>query len=421
MVTFERAQRRNAKARILLAGPSGAGKSYSALLLARGLAGNGGHVAALDTEHGSLSNYDQLANFDVVNLAPPYSPQRYIEVIRAAEKAGYECLIIDSLTHEWSGQGGILDIGDKMPEKNSFTKWATLTPLHQSLIDAMLMSSMHIVATVRSKTEYVLQTNDKGKQTPTKAGMAPQQRDGLEYEFTITFDLRQEDHVALCSKDRTGLFGSSVAGEIITTETGSRILDWLDGGAPELPRQQQQDVPAATPHDAGHDAERAALTADIKEAFADSGQTPQEFAHLLEDSCGTPKLSDIATEMLPAVLAALQPKPTPQPSDPEPEPEPAPQPAQDADPFEDEGDGSRRAQEVELLLTCDIPQTTAECRSLFNQLFDLTGQPSHKRIGWFTANGLPPKPVMQQEAGTLVAAIEQIRKEIAGTTAEAAA
>lgn len=233
-MAFTKATRRKARARILIEGPSGSGKSYGALLLAKGL---GGRIAAIDTEHGSLSMYDNVADFDVMELAAPFSPQRYIQAIKEAEEAGYDVLIIDSITHEWSGEGGCLDILEKTPAPggNQWGRWATVTPLHQRFIETMLQSSLHIVATVRSKTEYVI--DDKNK--PKKAGTAPQQRDGMDYEFTMVFSVQADNHVASVTKDRTAQFADYL--QVIDAKTGRRMSEWLDGGS-DAPKSD----PAAT-------------------------------------------------------------------------------------------------------------------------------------------------------------------------------
>ena len=220
-MAFTRAERKRAKARILIEGPSGSGKSYSALRLAKGL---GGKIAAIDTEHGSLSMYSDVAEFDVMELSAPFSPDRYIAAIREAEQAGYDVLIIDSITHEWSGEGGCLDIKDKLPGANDWAKWAKLTPMHQRFIETMLQSSLHIIATVRSKTEWTLDENK-----PKKIGTAPQQRDGMDFEFTMVFTVQAGNHVASVTKDRTAQFDGYL--QVIDETTGKRIADWLGSGA----------------------------------------------------------------------------------------------------------------------------------------------------------------------------------------------
>lgn len=243
-MAFVKAERRRAKARILIEGPSGSGKSYSALLLAKGL---GGKIAAIDTEHGSLSMYDNIADFDVMELGAPFSPRRYIQAIKEAEEAGYDVLIIDSITHEWTGEGGCLDILEKTPAPggNSWGRWATVTPQHNAFIEAMLQSGCHIIATTRSKTEYALAENDKGKQAPKKLGTAPQQRDGIDYEFTMVFTVQTDSHVASVTKDRTGQFDGFL--EKISEKTGQGIAKWLGSGAEPAPKPEPDPEPDPLP------------------------------------------------------------------------------------------------------------------------------------------------------------------------------
>lgn len=226
---FTKAVRKKAKLRLALTGPSGSGKTYGALLIAKGL---GGKIAVIDTEHGSASLYDHLCEFDVLELTPPYSPERYIAAIKAAEKAGYETLIIDSTTHEWSGSGGCLEINEQTAQAkfrgNTWSAWNDTTPRHRAFIDAMLQADMHVIATGRSKTETA-QTEDNGKKKVVKLGMKTEQRDGFEYEFTAVLDLVHSGHYAAASKDRTGLFqGDPVP---LSEQTGVMLRQWLDGGA----------------------------------------------------------------------------------------------------------------------------------------------------------------------------------------------
>jgi hypothetical protein len=183
-----------AKLRLGIAAPSGAGKTYSALLLAFGL---GGKVGLIDTEHGSGDLYAHLGDYSVIGIEAPYTVAKYTEAIKAFEEAGYDTIIIDSLSHAWAGDGGLLDKQGKIADRgtNSFAAWRTITPEHNALVDAMLQSPAHIIATMRAKQDYVLETNDKGKQTPKKVGLAPVQRDGMEYEFTVMLDVDMQ-HVA---------------------------------------------------------------------------------------------------------------------------------------------------------------------------------------------------------------------------------
>jgi len=223
---IRKAERKKAKLRLGIAAPSGAGKTYSALLLAFGL---GGKVGLIDTEHGSGDLYAHLGDYDIIGIEAPYTVAKYTQAIKAFEQAGYNTVIIDSLSHAWSGDGGLLDKQGKMADRgtNSFAAWRTITPEHNALVDAMLSSPCHIIATMRAKQEYVLETNSKGKQEPKKVGMAPVQREGMEYEFTVMLDVDM-NHIASASKDRTSLFDGQYMK--ITPDTGKMLLSWLETG-----------------------------------------------------------------------------------------------------------------------------------------------------------------------------------------------
>ena len=239
---FTKAVRRRAKLRLAMSGPSGSGKTYSALMLAKGI---GGRIAVLDTEHGSASLYSHLVDFDTMELTPPYTPERYVDAIRAAAEAGYDTLILDSITHEWKGAGGILEIVDGLSRTkykgNSYAAWGEADPRHRRLVDAMLSAPMHVIATMRSKTAYV-EGERNGKKTFQKAGMAPEQRDGMEYEFTVVFDLNNDGNIAVASKDRTTLFRDPL---LLTEQTGRLLADWLDSGA-DTTRQAATDDSVAS-------------------------------------------------------------------------------------------------------------------------------------------------------------------------------
>lgn len=239
---FRKAERKKAKARIGISGPSGSGKTYSALLIAFGL---GKKIAMIDTENGSGDLYAHLGEYDICQIQAPYEPKKYIDAIKGAEKAGYEVIVIDSLTHAWAGEGGLLDQQGKIADSgkgNSYTAWRTITPKHNELVEAMLQSACHIIATVRAKTEYVQQKNDNGKVEIKKVGMAPIQRDGLEYEVGVFFELSQ-DHTASTSKDRTGIFDGKYFKP--SQDTGKQLLTWLESGtASPLPANPPQ---GATP------------------------------------------------------------------------------------------------------------------------------------------------------------------------------
>lgn len=228
-IQIRKAERAQSKLRIGLAGPSGSGKTMSALKLARGMVGPTGKILMIDTERGSGDLYAHLTDYDIITLQPPYAPKNYVEAIEAGEDAGYDAIIIDSLSHAWSDEGGLLDQADKLSAGgNRFTAWASLTPQHRKLVNAMLNSDSHIVATVRSKQEYAMDKDEKsGKTSVRKLGMAPVQRDGMEYEFTVFFDIEQ-NHNAHSSKDRTDLFKDEVF--LIDESTGDRLITWLSAG-----------------------------------------------------------------------------------------------------------------------------------------------------------------------------------------------
>ncbi len=231
MSKFAKAERKTAKLRAALCGTSGSGKTYSALLLARGLAGISGKIAVIDTERGSASLYSDVTDFDVAELAPPFNPRRYRELIAEAAR-GYDVLVIDSLSHAWTGEGGVLEMHDKATQAsrggNSYTAWRDVTPEHNALVDAILAAPCHVILTMRSKTAYELQENEKGKKTPVKIGLAPIQRDGMEYEFTLVWDLSVEKHVATASKDRTRIWDGRH--DVIGIQHGAELKAWLESG-----------------------------------------------------------------------------------------------------------------------------------------------------------------------------------------------
>jgi hypothetical protein len=220
------ATRKKVKLRLGLSAVSGGGKTYSALKLAKGLVGEWGKIAVIDTENNSASLYSHLGEFLTLELTAPYTPERYIEAIKTCENAGVECIIIDSITHEWDGKGGILEIHSSMTG-NSFTNWSSITPRHQKFIDAILHSTCHVITTVRRKTEYEM-IKDGTKTKVEKAGLKEVTREGFEYELTVNFNL-DEKHNCTASKDRTGLFMDRPH-FTITEKTGELIAHWCNAG-----------------------------------------------------------------------------------------------------------------------------------------------------------------------------------------------
>ena len=235
------AERKSAKLRMALTGPSGSGKTFSALLLARGLVNSWEKILLIDTENGSGHLYAALGPYHVLGLAAPFSPERYIEAIQTAVKAGFEVIIIDSLTPEWTGDGGILDVQGKLADTkyrgNSWSAWREVTPKHNALIETIQQSPVHMIATLRVKVEY-LQSDENGKKKIQKIGTAPVQREGLEHEFDLVFDLNAE-HWAYSSKDRTSLFDSQSLR--LSEEVGISLRNWL---SPQLQKESGQMITA---------------------------------------------------------------------------------------------------------------------------------------------------------------------------------
>jgi len=219
------AQRNQAKIKLALEGVSGSGKTMSALLLVSGMA-DWSKIAVIDTEKHSADLYAHLGEYNVLQLSKPFTPERYIKAIEVCENASMEVVIIDSVSHEWEGSGGILDLHGNMPG-NSFTNWAKMTPRHNAFVQKILESPCHIICTIRTKTDYAM-VEKNGKYAVEKLGMKGITRDGMDYEFTLVFDLNIK-HQATASKDRTGLFMDKPE-EVISAAHGKKILQWCDSG-----------------------------------------------------------------------------------------------------------------------------------------------------------------------------------------------
>lgn len=234
-VMFKKAERKAVFLKIGISAPSGAGKTFSALKIAHGICGDWSKIALIDTENGSGELYSNLGGYSVCGIEPPFTPQKYMETINAAVDAGFEVLIIDSLSHAWTGEGGLLDMQAKATQAsksgNSYTAWRDITPQHNKLVDTILQAKCDVIITTRAKAEYVT-TDDNGKKGYKKIGLAPIFREGLEYEMTTFFELSQE-HIATASKDRTGLFDNK--NFTPDESTGKLFVEWRNGGA-ELPK-----------------------------------------------------------------------------------------------------------------------------------------------------------------------------------------
>ena len=224
---LQKAQRNQIKLRLGLSGASGFGKTYSALQLAYGLTGDWSKIAIIDTENNSANLYAHLGSFNVLPLNQPYAPERYINAIKTCENASMEVIIIDSITHEWQGKGGCLQIHEQLGGR--FQDWAKVSPRHQEFLDAILQSTCHVLTTVRSKIDYSMDSTSNGKTRVVKHGLKAITREGFEYELTANFELINENHMAKASKDRTGLFMNKPE-FIINSATGRKLLQFCNQG-----------------------------------------------------------------------------------------------------------------------------------------------------------------------------------------------
>ena len=241
MITFEPVTRAKSKARIALTGPSGSGKTLSALYLAFGITGDWSKVALIDTEHERGRFYANREDFKTGSylyqtMTPPYTPDKYIDYVQSAAQAvGSDgVVIVDSFSHAWDNEGGVLDIKSEIAKqrgKNDYTAWDEAGKIQNNLVNTILSADCHTIITMRAKMAYAMEVNDRGKTVPVKIGLAPVQRENTEYEFDIVFQLDRQ-HIASLSKDTT--FLDNWCG-VITPELGKQLGEWLSQGV-ELPR-----------------------------------------------------------------------------------------------------------------------------------------------------------------------------------------
>ena len=220
---LQKAERKQAKIKLALQGPSGSGKTFSALLLAHGLCNDWSKVAVVDTENHSADLYAHLGPYNVLNLVAPFTTERYISAIEVCEQAGMQVIVVDSISPQWEN---ILERHSKMVG-NSFTNWNVLTPVHANFVNKLLQSPVHVIATIRSKVDYVL-SEKNGKLVPERVGMKAITREGMDYEFTLVFELDAK-HKAYAFKGRTGLFLEALP-FTIKPDTGTRILRLVHDG-----------------------------------------------------------------------------------------------------------------------------------------------------------------------------------------------
>lgn len=258
------AQRNMVYLKMALAAPSGGGKTMGALLIAYGMikekypnltdAEIWKKITIVDTENKSGQLYvnhtigrNRIGKYLTISLGAPYTAEKYIEAIELCEENHIEVCIIDSTTHLWSGEGGLLEQQSNATKKtgNSYTAWRDITPMHNAFVQKMLQSELHIIATLRSKQEYSQEKNEQGKTIVKKLGMEPEQRKGMEYEFTVVLDI-DSDHTTTSTKDRTSLFDGKTLNKI-TPEVGKDIMRWLNTAEPEEVKVISEGIHEADP------------------------------------------------------------------------------------------------------------------------------------------------------------------------------
>jgi hypothetical protein len=238
---IKKAVRKGQKARVALSSPSGGGKTWTALEIATVLAGDG-QVLVVDTERGEASLYADDFEFDTIEWTPPFSPWELAQVIRDVPSDPYAVVVVDSLSHFWKGPGGTLAIVDEnAPKGNSYVGWKVGGEAQDEMVSALTSAEFHVIATMRSKTEYVLETNDKGKQVPRKVGMAPVQRDDLEYEFTVTGEL-DKTHTLRIDKSRCSALADRVFPAGKASEMAAMLSDWLESAEPLATVKQRREL-----------------------------------------------------------------------------------------------------------------------------------------------------------------------------------
>jgi ABC-type dipeptide/oligopeptide/nickel transport system ATPase subunit len=304
MSGFRKAERRQVKLKLGIAGASGSGKTFSALKIIKGMmeaAGKGGRIALIDSENRSASLYADMKGmpeFDTLALDPPYTVDKYIAAIEEAIKEKYDFLIVDSVSHVWSGEGGLLQEKEAMDSRggNSYTNWAKMTPKWNRFVSAILHSDIHMLCTMRSKQDYVLEANDKGKQAPKKVGMAPQVREGFEFELTAVFDM-DAAHQATASKDRTSLFDQRIWQP--NEKTGAEIYAWLQTGKAAEPAAP---APAPVVVNPKTDVRMNAITAVLSEVNWPRGSVGE----YMQAAYATAKISELTESQFAGLIYIIQ-------------------------------------------------------------------------------------------------------------------
>lgn len=321
---IQKASRKIAPLKVGFSGPSGSGKTYSAILMASGMVPLS-DVCVIDSENRSSHLYSHLGGNDtysVIELTAPFTPEKYIEAIHECEKAGFKVIIIDSITHEWDGSGGCLQIQSAMGGR--YQDWAAVTPRHQRFIDAITQSPCHVFTTVRRKQDYDMSKNEAGKMTVTKVGTKEVMREGFEYEMTLSLEI-SINHFATQSKDRTELF-SKREPFIISANTGKELLAWSQSGAAPAPAPQAVKMPdksdvagvvAALPSPTVSQTVAPQATASVPSSITQDDVRAAMLAYskshdmkavikILKDIAGVEKLADAKPQHYAALMAKLK-------------------------------------------------------------------------------------------------------------------
>lgn len=270
---FKPATKAEAKARLAFAGPSGSGKTYTGLIVAARFAGPDGKVAVIDTERGSASKYADEFTFDTLQVHT-FDPRDLVKALAAAGAAGYPVVLVDSLSHYWMGTGGMLELVDAAAKRsgggNSFAGWKEARPHERRMVDALLAYDGHVIVTMRTKSEFVIEENERGKKVPRKIGLKPEQRDNIEYEFDIVGDLDLENTLTI-SKTRCRALNGAV---INRPDAGfaDTVLEWLKG----TPAKSVGDYRAAALRDGATYADLRALWNEVRDSGRDGAAVQAE-------------------------------------------------------------------------------------------------------------------------------------------------
>ena len=295
---FKKAQVSNRKLRLAILGPAGSGKTYTSLLLAKGI---GQPIALIDTEHGSAEMYAGEFEFSTLKLKD-FHPNNYIEAIASAVKGGFKTIVVDSLSHAWTGKGGALELVDAETSRgkgNSFTAWRNVTPLHNRLIDSIVGAGAHIICTMRTKTDYVMDRDKNGATQVKKIGLAAIQRDGMEYEFDFVGEL-DVDHKLAVTKSRI----KSLADKVFTkpgAELANEFKNFLQAGEAAGLVAEAMEVLDATIMISG--AQMAQILSLIDQLNLGQDYLPKVYGHYQVEA-----LKDLTAAQGAAVLTRLQSK-----------------------------------------------------------------------------------------------------------------